>query len=333
MATITTRAASASKNKGLKTASRQKNITTGESSNCVVCEKIIKDQDSSNKGQDSILCEGDCQGWLHRTCAGISKKAFIEATASDQPFYCHYCRCNLQEEEISQLKITITDLRAELKALKNSAAPPEDEPSNTPRATYASVTNPTTSFSAPPQPSIPSINNPDKKFNVIVYGINECPEGSSRHSRITKDMEDVTTIIQKLDPSVPSNSIRDCVRLGKYTKKKRRPILVKLSRSCEVTAILANRKKLAESPGVSIKPDMSKEERLTESILLKVRWELINSGMERNKIKIRGKSLFLDNRLHGSVIDSKYMPHDTNGNSAAPPNGEANSANQQLDSD
>ena len=109
----------AAKNKGQKTAVRQKDMSSEssncESSNCMICDKVIKDQDSSNKGQDSIFCKGDCQGWLHRTCAGISKKAFNEATVSDQPFYCHYCRCNLQEE-ISLLNSTIVELKAELKA-------------------------------------------------------------------------------------------------------------------------------------------------------------------------------------------------------------------------
>ena len=98
-----------------------------------------------------------------------------------------------------------------------------------------------------------------KSSNIIVYGINECPEGSTRHTRITKDMEDVTKVIQKADPSIPSNSIRNCVSLGKYTNRNRRPILVKLSRSCscscEVTSILANHKKLTDTP-------MSKEERV-----------------------------------------------------------------------
>lgn len=173
----------------------------------------------------------------------------------------------------------------------------QKEESHSTQATYASITDPTSSSStsAPSRTNtskLPS-NNPNKKFNILVYGINECPEGSTRHTRITKDMEDVTTVISKVDPSIPSNSIRDCVRLGKYTKRNCRPILVKLSRSCKVTGILANRKKLADTPGISIKPDMSKEERLTESALLKTRWELMNSGTERKRIKIRGKSLYV----------------------------------------
>ena len=42
----------AAKNKGQKTAVRQKDMSS-ESSNCVICDKVIKDQDSSNKGQES----------------------------------------------------------------------------------------------------------------------------------------------------------------------------------------------------------------------------------------------------------------------------------------
>ena len=144
-------------------------------------------------------------------------------------------------------------------------------------------------------------------------------------------MEDVTTVIKRLDPSIPSNSIRDCMCLDKYTKRSRQPILVKLSRSCEVIVIQANRKRLIDTPGISIKPDLSKEERLTKSVLLKVHWELINSGMEGKRINIRGRSLYLDNQLRGSVVTSKYVPRDSNEH---PPNHKATSgANQQSDPD
>ncbi len=57
--------------------------------------------------------------------------------------------------------------------------------------------------------------------------------------------------------------------------KKDQYILVKMSRTREVQSILANRRKLAQKPSVSIKPDMSFEERAVEKILLKKRWELI----------------------------------------------------------
>ena len=56
----------------------------------------------------------------------------------------------------------------------------------------------------------------------------------------------------------------------------------------------------------SIKPDMSREQRLLESILMKVRWGLIQSGVARKSIKICITYLFV-NKLHGQVINSKFQ--------------------------
>ena len=74
--------------------------------------------EGSHKGQDSILCEGECQGCMHKVCAGICKNAFQKANVSDEPFYCHYCKSSRQEAEISNLKSTINNLESELAQLK-----------------------------------------------------------------------------------------------------------------------------------------------------------------------------------------------------------------------
>ena len=52
---------------------------------------------------------------------------------------------------------------------------------------------------------------------------------------------------------------------------------------------------------VVIKPDMSLKERKSESMLLKERWSLIQSGVPREVIKIRGSRLLVRNKLHGQV--------------------------------
>ena len=74
-------------------------------------------------------------------------------------------------------------------------------------------------------------------------------------------MDTVADVLISLDSKVHEYQIRDCQRLGKYSETKHRPILVKFSRSCDVTSILSSRAKLAERPGISIKPDMTKEEK------------------------------------------------------------------------
>ena len=95
------------------------------------------------------------------------------------------------------------------------------------------------------------------------------------------------------------------MRLGKYNTSRCRPILVTLSRSCEVSSILALRKNLSGLPGIAIKPVMTYKERSIEAILLKKRWELSATGIDKSSIKLRGKSLYVNN---GSVIDSDYVP-------------------------
>ena len=58
--------------------------------------------------------------------------------------------------------------------------------------------------------------------------------------------------------------------------------------------------------GISIKPDLTLEERKIENALLKERRKLIDSGTERKFIRIRGNSLYLNNKLHGVVQDSEF---------------------------
>ena len=59
--------------------------------------------------------------------------------------------------------------------------------------------------------------------------------------------------------------------------------------------------------GLQIKPDMTREERLTESILLKERWALIQKETDHKTIKIRGNKIFVNNKLHGEVKNSSLV--------------------------
>ena len=54
---------------------------------------------------------------------------------------------------------------------------------------------------------------------------------------------------------------------------------------------------------------MSQEERQIESLLLKERWILI-AGTERKAIRIRGNKLFVNNKLHGQILNSSFVSSD-----------------------
>ena len=61
------------------------------------------------------------------------------------------------------------------------------------------------------------------------------------------------------------------------------------------------------SPPFSIRPDMPRAQRLQESILMQERWHLVQSGVDRKSIKLRGDSLYVKGKLHGRVSNSKFV--------------------------
>ena len=55
---------------------------------CLMCEKKIVD-----RTEESIFCEGTCQRWLHRCCAGLTKSQFKKLSdQSSTPFACANCK-------------------------------------------------------------------------------------------------------------------------------------------------------------------------------------------------------------------------------------------------
>ena len=63
----------------------------------------------------------------------------------------------------------------------------------------------------------------DRKFNIVLFGVEESASGSSKLVRIQNDLERVTSVICSLDESIPSSSIRDNFRLGKFQPNYDRP--------------------------------------------------------------------------------------------------------------
>ena len=83
---------------------------------------------------------------------------------------------------------------------------------------------------------------------------------------------------------------------------------MKFIRAADVSTVLSKRGSLRNSL-VSIKPDMSPLERKCESLLLKERWSLIQSGIPRPAIRIRGSHLLVRNKLHGQIRLSGSTPY------------------------
>ena len=147
----------------------------------------------------------------------------------------------------------------------------------------------------------------ERKFNLVVYGIQECPHGTNWSNRVSNDLDRVSCAILEVDSSINPQSFRDCYRLGKYTRnsKRPRPILAILNRSADVTSVLSKRSSL-KGDSIVIKPDLSPLERSNEKILLNQRWSIIQSGINRKSIKILGSRLYVNDKIHGHVVNSEY---------------------------
>ena len=286
---------------------------------CPICDESIND-----KKQESIFCDGQCATWLHHQCAGLSKASLAQLGSSDAPFYCLSCTVAHQQREIASLKAVISNLSSELASFKNElnvARSAEGESlasAVSESSTYAQAVSQkqkldqtndkvqSTSTGSSGHYHSTGLSY-DKKFKLVFFGVTESPRNTPRYRRNKADLDSIVSAISSVESSITEGDIRDCSRLGRYNESQHsRPIVVHFNKAADVVTLLSKRGQA--SPPFIIKPFMSPEERVSDSILLRQRWSLIQSGTDRNCIKIRTSCLFVNNVLHSKVKDSKYHP-------------------------
>ena len=276
---------------------------------CPVCDAIIKEpsDDGQVPGDEALFCEGKCEAWYYRKCVGVSKCAYNIASESENPFYCLLCMQAHYINIIVELKDQINTLTSKINqppAATNSSSgqqPANGVDDQQPSATSVPVTITSSVTTASTKPYS------DRKFNVVLFGLAECPTGTKKFDRDQSDLKNVTEIFSELDNSIQSFSIRDTIRLGKYNPSGRsRPLLVTLNRSSDVTTILSKRAQI-KSPYV-VKADLPKEARDVESHLLKARWSLIQANTPKTDIRIRGNKLYIKGVLHGQADSTGFRP-------------------------
>ena len=69
---------------------------------------------------NAIYCEGQCNSWLHRSCAGLPKSVFTSLQNSPDPFLCLHCQLKNHTTIISELKATIASLSETITTLQTS---------------------------------------------------------------------------------------------------------------------------------------------------------------------------------------------------------------------
>ena len=84
-----------------------------------MCCKAVKD------GKDeALLCEGQCQKWLHRYCAGVTVDQYEQLSSNEEPFLCFTCCRAQHQQQIIELRGEMEALKSELSQLKAQLQPP-----------------------------------------------------------------------------------------------------------------------------------------------------------------------------------------------------------------
>ena len=165
---------------------------------CRICQDIINEPNEA-EGDDSVQCNGLCDGWIHRHCAGLSLALFEEISRSDDPFFCPSCCAAQNQAEIISLKSALASLTSEVSTLKASCdqimsqrvAPStiNDNPAapEQPRGTQPS---PNAGLESSPKPiALTKPADENRKFNLVVYGIEESASGTPGSKRMSSDFE------------------------------------------------------------------------------------------------------------------------------------------------
>jgi hypothetical protein len=280
---------------------------------CPICEERILDDSSTSKGHDAIFCDSMCKKWLHRQCAGLSKSSFAVVSKSNLPFACPRCSLSTLKDELAAMKATVGVLTSDIAMLKSKLEHIEQK-LETPVINPSSASTKSNSTCRSTEPNdIPSqslshtVDN--RKFNIILSGIPECPPGSSRNERSKCDLESVTNILTNADSNFNPLSISDHFRLGKYhtDHSRPRPILIKLIRSSDARLLLSNWRSIPSQ--YKIKPDLSPEDRAIRGVLFAEKQSLVASGTDVHQIKLSRNTIFISGRLHGKVINNIFVKH------------------------
>ena len=156
--------------------SASKNATTKQVFHCRICQDVINEPNESD-GDDSVHCNGLCDGWIHRRCARLSLARFEEISKSDDPFFCPSCCAVRNQTEIDLLKSALASLTSEVSTLKaafdqimlqrvNSPNPIKDKPT-TPEQLRGTLPSPNATSPKPSASTKSDIDNPDKNSTSL----------------------------------------------------------------------------------------------------------------------------------------------------------------------
>jgi len=87
---------------------------------CPICCDRIAEATETSEGEEALQCDGACQKWIHRWCAGVHKDHYAVLASSDKPFLCPSCCLSEHRQLIMSLLDTVESLKNEIRQLKEA---------------------------------------------------------------------------------------------------------------------------------------------------------------------------------------------------------------------
>jgi len=275
---------------------------------CPICEDIILDESGYGKGdgEDAIFCfcEGECQAWLHRRCAGLSRPVFVGLSrGKDKPYFCPHCKLGSvmakfegMEAELASLKKELGNCRDRQTAASESAASVVAAANHRTLASeqdhqeLKKVISKTASAMETQERAIELHDRALRRNNVVVFGVKESEE---------KTPSLIKGIIEK-KMNVDSAKLRlgECFRIGKRSEGQDRPILLKCH-DRESKEMLMLRRKELKGTGIYLNDDWTQVQRRKFQELKKRMVEAREDG--NGPCFISRGILFIDAEKYNSV--------------------------------
>lgn len=137
-----------------------------------------------------------------------------------------------------------------------------------------------------------SKSNPELKYQILISGMPEaeCPDKLQRIERDANLVHDMTNFLSLNKPP-----IREVHRVGKFNNNSQRTrhLIVTFQSVWEVNKILAAASNLKNyKHKIFVRRVLTEAERTIEKKILRKRWELIQSGINRADLKIKNLKLY-----------------------------------------
>ena len=240
-------------------------------SRCGQCEEEIAEH------VDPCIMSDECSRWFHDACVSFSSEDIrVLGRISNCRWF--FDSCLPQTKAVEELAKQTRKLSSIANALQTSITEiPPIELSAKKRIQNVEKVS-------------PSKNIDEYQNEVRVSGIPENNE-ASRIKRQFKDKEEVENVCSLIGCTYP---IKECRRIRKFVDGRTRKLLVTFNSVWDARALVAkaSEKELYKNSRVIVTPGLSEADVRKKQVVLKKRWELMNSGIRKEDLRINKFRLY-----------------------------------------